>query len=183
MLFRSYVQPSSGSTSKVAVVLGYGGRSKTLPGGVLTIPAEVDAYKRLYSTTSNEGFVAVNKDGDFLYYAIKVDATDSNGDVIYETNPDGSTKVDSEGNPITKKEIVYRPCAYEDRAQWESLANDAFYYDDNGTYQLTTSDSKQRIHNAQVAYIGNQYLETIYDNTDPDTILGWNVVEIGRAHV
>lgn len=173
----AYVQPSSGSTSKVAVVLGYGGRSKTLPGGVLTIPAEVDAYKRLYSTTSNEGFVAVNKDGDFLYYAIKVDATDSNGNVIYETNPDGSTKVDSEGNPITKKEIIYRPCAYEDRAQWESLANDAFYYDDNGTYQLTTSDSKQRIHNAQVAYIGNQYLETIYDNTDPDTILGWNVVD------
>lgn len=175
----AYVYPAGATGGpKIAVILGYQ-KGGNLDGGVLEIPNTVDAYMKYSNVSTNSGYAAVNKEGDFLYYQDYEYVSDAYGNPVYELDEEGRTKVDAEGNPIRKRRIVYLPCYYEDRAKWENLKAEEFYYRTGNssmptvssgeyTYALTTSDSKQRIHNAAVWYIGNQYLSA-------DTSGNWRV--------
>lgn len=133
----AYVQEAN-SNSWVAVILGYGGNYLT--GNALTVPDTVDAFLK-YSTNlgTERGYVAVGRSGNFLYHA-KKDTDVSGNDII----------------------TGYEPCYYESRDSWESLGVEEFYYYPNniitGTPQPTTTSPVQRIQDAQVRYIGNQYL-------------------------
>ena len=170
----AYVSPKNASTNnKVAVILGYNGGQ--LANGALTIPDTVDAYLK-YSDNlgTTSGYVAVGKQENFLFYSMEEPVRDSAGNIIYVDIP----RVDSDGNPVldeeTGKQIidhveqtktVYKPCYFEDRANWENLSVGDFYYQTNTVsggepmYAKTTTSDYQRIQGAEVWYIGNQYLE------------------------
>lgn len=178
----AYVRSTGGGDTMIAVILGYD-KEGPLDGGRLVIPDMVDAYRRFFAntTSTNYSYVAVNKQDNFLYYEVLVDAVDENGNVIYVQAVDetGKPLVDEEGNPVyqkdpdgnpvTQKVSSYRPCYYDDYAQWKDIANDQLYYisgeitDSEGnkvpTYARTATEPEQRIYNAAVRYIGNQYLE------------------------
>lgn len=55
-----------GETDKVAIILG--ANVNNLPGGVLDIPQKVDGYLKYASTSSDNGYCAVNKDGQYMFY-------------------------------------------------------------------------------------------------------------------
>ena len=170
----AYVSPNNASSNnKVAVILGYNGGY--LENGALTIPDTVDAYLK-YSDNlgTTSGYVAVGKRGNFLFYSVEEPVRDNLGNIIYDAVP----RFDSLGNPVLDEETglqiidqvertrtVYYPCYYEDRAKWEGLDVDQFYYP-TGTvsgsdtvYAKTTISDVQRIQDAEVWYIGNQYLK------------------------
>lgn len=172
----AYVYPAGATGGpKIAVILGYQ-KGGNLDGGVLEIPNTVDAFMKYSNVSTNSGYAAVNKEGEFLYYQDYEYVTDIYGNPVYELDTDGNIQLDAEGNPVRKRRIVYLPCYYEDRGKWENLKPEEFYYRTGTstvsageyTYALTTSDSKQRIHNAAVWYIGNQYLTA-------DTTGNWKV--------
>ncbi len=170
----AYVSPKNASTNnKVAVILGYNGGYLT--GGALTIPDSVDAYlKYSDSMGTSSGYAAVGKSGNFLFYAMDVPVLDSNGEIVYEyvtrVDTSGNPVLDDEGNQIIdevmKTERQFNPCYYEDRANWQDLDVEDFFYqngtDGNGdpVYAKTLLSEVQRIQGAEVWYIGNQYLET-----------------------
>lgn len=185
----AYVTPNSGSVNKVAVILGYNGGY--LEGNALTIPESLDAYLK-YSDNqgTSRGYVAVSKSNEFLFYETKVQATDAQGNLLFEevqkrddktnelmweTNEDGTYKLDENNNKIPINETVpvmksvYNPCRYEDYALWSDLKENEFYYypnnNETGTPSLTTQGDHQRITGAEVWYIGNQYLveDTVND--------------------
>lgn len=179
----AYIYPA-GYTSgpKIAVILGYQKGGK-LDGGRLEIPNTVDAYKKFSNVSTESGYAAVNKAGDFLYYRDYEYVYNEFGEPVYETTIDGETglevvKVDEYGNPIRKRKVVYKVCFYEDRAKWEEddyNDEELYYYlpgqdpsDDRVIPTLVTTDDKDRICDAEVWYIGNQYL------TD-DASGGWTV--------
>ena len=179
----AYIYPA-GYTSgpKIAVILGYQKGGK-LDGGRLEIPNTVDAYKKFSNVSTESGYAAVNKAGDFLYYKDFEYVYNEFGDPVYETTIDGDTglevvKVDENGNPVQMRKVVYKVCFYEDRAKWEKddyNEEELYYYlqgqdpaNENTIPTLVTTDDKDRICDAEVWYIGNQYL------TD-DSTGGWTV--------
>ncbi len=188
----AYVYPA-GYTSgpKIAVILGYQKGGK-LEGGILQIPNTVDAYKKFSNVSTNSGYAAVNKAGDFLYFQDyelvvdefgapvyeQVEKRDENGAIVRDPEtlePIMENKVDDYGNPIQEKRVIYSVCFYEDRAKWENLADDKFfYYEDpdntTGIPTPTSSDNVQRIKEAAVWYIGNQYLTADADG-------GWTIAD------
>jgi hypothetical protein len=140
----AYVAPD-GYGNKVAVVLGY--NKGYLEGNSLVIPDTVDAYSK-YSDNlgSNEGYVAVGKSGNFLFYKVE-------------------ERVGEEEKTVPR----YYPCYFADRSKWQQLALNEFYYVPDGDplsvtsgdadkFAQTQTDSVQWIKAADVAYIGNQYL-------------------------
>lgn len=156
------------ASNKVAVILGYDGGY--LESGTLTIPDEVDAYKK-YSDNlgTTSGYCAVSKNGNFLFYEEKTPSRDANGQLItrstgeFALDENGQVKQDEDGNPIYVTEqvydIAYLPCYYNDRAKWETLGVDEYYYlDSTGNYVKTSVSDYQPIKAAKVSYIGNQYL-------------------------
>ena len=185
----AYVSSTGNETGvKFAVILGYtkGGQ---LPGGVLEIPNTVDAFKKFSNDTTRSGYVAVNKNGDFLYYKGFEYVYDENRQPVYEFEIDPSTgdplvdedgkkvvKVDEDGNPIQKTKDVYLPCYYESMNSWwddnNPNDNELYYYLDSQTPgtdvpELADDESERRIYDASVYYIGNHYLK--------ETDEGWTV--------
>ncbi|MBQ3036549.1 MAG: hypothetical protein IJD31_06430, partial [Lachnospiraceae bacterium] len=170
----AYVSPNNASSNnKVAVILGYNGGY--LENGNLTLPDKLDAYLK-YSDNlgTSSGYSAVGKSGNFLFYSVDEIQYDSTGQPITEMVPvkdaEGNYMKDENGNPIYEEKIktktVYYPCYYEDRAKWEHLEVDEFYYhpdntvsDNSAGFLPTTQSQYQRIQGAEVWYIGNQYLE------------------------
>lgn len=156
------------ASNKIAVILGYDGGY--LENGTLTVPDEVDAYKK-YSDNmgTTSGYCAVSKNGNFLFYAEKIPARDANGVLItrstgeYSLDQNGQVRKDADGNIIYVTEQVYNvnylPCYYNDRSKWENVNVDEYYYlDASGNYERTTVSDYQPIKAAKVSYIGNQYL-------------------------
>ena len=164
---------NSSSTNKGAVILGYNGGY--LENGELTLPNTVDAYLK-YSDNlgTTSGYAAVGKSGNFLFYAVDEIQYNADGSVMTRqemvmdendqpvTNPDGTICYET----VTVTVRKYYPCYYEDYAKWKDLDVDEFYYqtgvsasDGSAGYALTTQSQYQRIKDAEVWYIGNQYLE------------------------
>lgn len=156
------------ASNKVAVILGYDGGY--LENGTLTIPDQVDAYKK-YSDNlgTTSGYCAVSKNGNFLFYEEKTPARDATGQLItrstgeFSTDENGQVRRDADGNIIYVTEQVYDvsylPCYYNDRSKWESVNVDEYYYQDStGAFVKTSVSDYQPIKAARVSYIGNQYL-------------------------
>lgn len=83
----------------------------------------------------------------------------------------------AQDTPVMIDKYDHYPCYYSDRERWQELEDDQFYYDAannpaNPNYQLTTNVQNQRIHDALVAYIGNQKAVT---NTRNDVVGEWMV--------
>lgn len=70
----AFVKPSATARDEVAVILG--ANVAGLPGNSLTIPATVDAYKKYTANTTADGYCAVNRAGEYLYYKTSVQKTD-----------------------------------------------------------------------------------------------------------
>lgn len=78
----AYVRGGFGSTgNEVAVILG--ADVNNLEGGNLTIPETVNAYKKYTANTSSSGYCAVNRKGQYLYYKVRVQATNESGDLLF----------------------------------------------------------------------------------------------------
>lgn len=127
----AWVNESETSANRVAVILGYTG--KTLDNNELVIDGTVDAYAKYQSNdSSNGGYVAVSQSREPLYYMSverKVDKTH-----IEEEK-------DTDGNVISKTEVIdsytipsFSPCVKED-ANWDRKGSmeTYYYYRYNGT--------------------------------------------------
>lgn len=151
----AWVKKSGESNDRVAVILGYDG--KTLGGGNLVIPDAVDAYARVNANDgSDKGYVAVSRSHKPLYYRVETKAaTASGGDMI-------------------PAEYTYLPCTKESYSTWgtvdgtERSLEDFWYRDEkgedvdskDGTHYTKTGNvtEEQWIRNVPVIYIGNQTL-------------------------
>ena len=165
----AFTYPDADKTgNQVAIILRFN-YTGNLDDGVLEVPNVVDAYKQYDTGSTAQGFAAVNRSGNFLYYQVMVPTVDEYGDPVYVPDPDEEDhiKKDGDGNPIQQTHPEYRPCYYDARREWENLKETEFYYrtsespdpEGNYTYALTGDNALvQRIHDATVAYIGNQYL-------------------------
>ncbi len=180
----AYMEPTKTSADEVAVILGYTNIGN-LENNALTIPDTVDAYRKYTTNTTVGENCAVSRNNEFLFYQVttKVNKTDPvTGEIIYKTKEEWIPTKDYnssiheilEGNltdvalrvrttdyssPVTIDEISYKPCYYSTRSNWEGVfAEDGLYYLDttDSAYKLASSEDHQRIHNAVVAYIGNQ---------------------------
>ncbi len=168
-----------------AVILGYN-KENNLPNNTLTIPDTVSAYiQPTRNLGTVNGYVAASQTGEPLYYEAFTEHTRQVDD------PDKPI-LDTAGLPtgkFEKKDEVYYtgemlPCYYTDNTWKEYPLEDFFYYDGTGSYTSTKaeddSDSSQKktytgyhrtgtdtqhqwIKNAEVKYIGNQYLDSKYD--------------------
>lgn len=143
----AYVTPPGTSLNKVAVILGFDSTGE-LANNTLTIPDTVDVYgKYTYNQGTRSGYVAVSTKGDFLYYQVKTEEKDDEGNVI-NTN------------------IEYFPCYSTTIANWGNKDLSDLYIKINpdvsdgdlSNYKQTTNSEDQRIVNAMVAYIGKQYV-------------------------
>ncbi len=148
--------------NRVAIILGYqGGYLEN--DGTLTIPNTLRAYK-IYRVNNAQN-VAVNGDGDFLFY--RVPASSVTPDVTEApaatTNPDATDAPDVTDNPATptpSPQYIYVPCADTAAAIWDVTGVTLYYQAGDQYIEITgeTAENKKPI-NAEVAYIGNQYLE------------------------
>lgn len=165
----AYASPAGQATGddRMAVIVGFSENAAQLSGtlvdGVMTIPQSLDAYLNYTATDGSYSFVAVSKDGGYLFY---------------EQKPE-ETVTTSEGDVTTP--AVYQPCYYSDYDKWKDIDDEDLYYyptndtkPDNVTSPIrvgdiqgsgTNKDNKMRIKNAQVRYIGNHYAE-LSDNGD-----------------
>ena len=200
----AFVKPSANAADEVAVILG--ANVTSLPGNHLTIPGSVDAYKKYTANTTNSGYCAVSRKGEYLYYKKSIQKVDESGFFLYRVpglkgtedvgeittfdthmvrttqNEDGTWNYvyrvvvgqDDEGIDITKDYEAVPvmvdscvPCYYTNRNEWIELEDSALYYwtgagavnayDTDNFSQSITVDN-QRIHDAEVQYIGRQYL-------------------------
>lgn len=158
----AFVNASSTSPDKIAVILGY--NAGNLTNNYLAIPDTVDAFTKFNENQGTRtGYVAVSKTQKPLYYRATED--------VYGTDVSGNTYLVS---PAT-----YKPCYYEDYNNWSSLDLAQFYYkDDAGNYIPTTSSSEQWIKNITVMYIGNQSLTANTSaSTDDGAVQEWVIAE------
>lgn len=138
----AFVNASSTSPDKVAVILGY--TAGNLSNNYLQIPDTVDAFTK-YSENqgTRTGYVAVSRSQKPLYYM---------------SSPE-KWEVDVSGNDIKVSDAVYKPCYYSDYINWSTLDLTNFYYkNDAGEYLKTNDAGEQWIKNITVMYIGNQSL-------------------------
>ena len=168
-----------------AVILGYN-KENNLPNNTLTIPDTVSAYiQPTRNLGTVNGYVAASQTGEPLYYEAFTEH-------IRQVDDPDKPILDTAGHPtgkFEKKDEVYYtgemlPCYYTDNTWKEYSLEDFFYYDGTGSYTSTKaeddSDSSQKktytgyhrtgtdtqhqwIKNAEVKYIGNQYLDSKYD--------------------
>ena len=161
----------------VAVILKY--NKQELEESRLEIPNVMeDVYLQFRNNKgTGQGYVAVSKKKDFLYFDVPIKEN--------QTTIDPNT-----GESVTTEVVVgyqYYPCYYKDRAIWgEKLPSEFYYieggedsltdklnyengiityrYDSNGNLNLhpniirTIDSARQRMQNIEVWYIGNQYL-------------------------
>ena len=156
----AYVNDNSGA-NKVAVILGY--QSGYLSNGNLTLPNTVDAYSKYTDSQGTAaGYVAVGQNGAFLFYS---------QDIITGYDDSNSYTDINSGQYIEVLEPIYKteyyPCYYSTYATWSSIDTMNLYYmpvitaspGDAASYRLVGGDSSyQRLKDAQVTYIGKQYL-------------------------
>ncbi|MCH5341495.1 MAG: leucine-rich repeat protein [Acetatifactor sp.] len=154
-----YKESGENATQKVAILVGYDKTSSLGSPGRLVIPARVDAYMKLsYSQGSGGyGYCAIGQNGMFLYYKVVTTVTTVSGD-----------------DEIKEEVITYEPCYYNDRLKWQDDAdkNQLYYYPNNvvtGEPDLTDNDDEQWLRNADVFYIGNQYVTAEYDKDNKRT--------------
>lgn len=162
------------SSDKIAVIVGYVA-SRSLDGGVLTIPDTVNGYKKLTDTHGTDlGYVASSQDGTPLYYAVYKDVEVPTGNTIwspvYDNNGNEIGTVSSNEMKIEQQLDSYKPCFYstEYRSQWEGLGSEEFFYkldpdladSDLDNYRATTTDDKKWVRDAEVAYISNQHVKS-----------------------
>jgi len=163
--------PASGNKN-VAIILGYQ-KGGSLPGGALTIPEYVDAYRNFSADTSQGNYVAVNGNSWFLYYLNEWE------------EESGNFVKDEEGNPTDVPEMVTKtmmaPCYATSEEVWKD--KQLYYHMVDGENKEPGTDKPavltekaeegqfkpilssdplnlQRIHDAEVWYIGNQYLKS-----------------------
>lgn len=128
----AYVPAVKGSTTRIAVILGYSAGDR--PNGELEIPSEMWAYRVLADNSSNTKYnCLVSKSNDFLYYETRVQSVDENNvplytvDDLYDENNNNERLIvnekqceynqngklvyvveieerDEENNPVTRKE-------------------------------------------------------------------------------
>ena len=176
-----------------AILLGYN-KDNTLPNNTLTIPNKVNAYiQPTGNLGTGNGYVAANLNGEPLYYEATTECTrmvDDKSRPKYQE--DGKTPLlDASGNQVyEQKEETYlvgemKPCYATDNA-WKDLdVFSKFYYysqgangssvnnaeDGNGNpavypnYAIAGDSAHQWIKDAEVKYIGNQYLDSAFDTT------------------
>lgn len=142
----AYVQPKN-STDKVAVIIGFDSTGE-LPNNLLTIPDTVEVYgKYTYNQGTRYGYVAVNANGNFLYYKVETNVTDDEGNIISTT-------------------VEFRPCYYNNIVIWGDIPKTELYYklddtvsdSDTSNFKQTMDAQDWRITNALVVYIGKQYV-------------------------
>lgn len=175
------------SSDKIAVIVGYVA-SRSLEGGVLTIPDTVNGYKKLTDTQGTDlGYVAASQDGTPLYYAVYKDVEVPTGNVIYDNVYDGAGNVvgtvSSNEMRIEKQLDCYKPCFYSEeyRSQWENLGSEEFFYKMNASlpdsnlsnFTPTTTDDKKWVRDAEVAYISNQRVRSKLATDDPSIKWDW----------
>lgn len=84
----AYVYPDKNqaqSVNKVAVILGYSDAGITLENGELEIPNTVDIYGKISDNWgSSNGYVAVGKNNNFLFYRKDTQRQDAAGNLLYE---------------------------------------------------------------------------------------------------
>ena len=174
-----------------AIILGYN-KDNNLPDNTLTIPNTVNAYIQPTGNLGTvNGYVAASLSGEPLYYEkltqksrmvddLENPLVDANGQPLKENGKQLYAQ---------KKEIYYTgemmPCYVTDNDWKELNLKNFFYYDgvSSGSYTSTTAEDDidsslkktysgyhqtteeihQWIKNAQVKYIGNQYLDAKYD--------------------
>ncbi len=225
----AFVKPSSTASDEVAVILG--AVINSLPGNKLTIPANVDAYKKYTANTTADGYCAVNRKGEYLYYTDYVQKTDTDSKLplyyvpglknstdpadpgeITTYNPamqtttqndDGTwnyvyrvkTGIDDEGKDIYSSYEALPimidtmlPCYYDTRAEWiEKPDSHLYYWNSTDAVDLTAVDKflaaktpeYQRIYDAEVQYIGRQYLEPNTGGGNSQTGAGTSEWKIG----
>ena len=174
-----------------AILLGYN-KDNTLPDNTLTIPNKVNAYiQPTGNLGTGNGYVAANLNGEPLYYEATTEYTrmvDDTSKPRYEE--DGRTPLlDASGKQVyEQKEETYKvgeikPCYATDSA-WKSLdVLKQFYYYSKGAngssvnnaedgsgnpavyadYAIANDSAHQWIKDAEVKYIGNQYLDSAFD--------------------
>ena len=174
-----------------AILLGYN-KDNTLPNNTLTIPNKVNAYiQPTGNLGTGNGYVAANLNGEPLYYEATTEYTrmvDDKTKPRYQD--DGITPlVDASGNQVyEQKEETYKvgeikPCYATDNA-WKDLdVLTQFYYYSQGAngssvnnaedgsgnpavypnYAIANDSAHQWIKDAEVKYIGNQYLDSAFD--------------------
>ena len=174
-----------------AILLGYN-KDNTLPNNTLTIPNKVNAYiQPTGNLGTGNGYVAANIKGEPLYYEATTEYTRMVDDITKPRyQDDGKTPlVDATGKQLyEQKEETYKvgeikPCYATDNA-WKDLdVLTQFYYYSKGAngssvngaedgkgnaavyadYAIATDSDHQWIKDAEVKYIGNQYLDSAFD--------------------
>ena len=158
------IQTEDGN-EKYAFILKYN-TPGSLPGGNLTIPDAVDAYLA-YNTNDGSNTaanVAVGKAGNYLFYK----------EIEYVTRYDVS------GNVVEPPDEIahYYPCYASNTEDWINRSNDELYWYDTPDFRpdttkadpdedvrmVGTDQAHQRITNAPVRYIANQYIEVGADS-------------------
>ena len=190
----AWVKESDTSAKRVAVILGYTG--KTLENNELTIDGTVDAYAKYQSNdSSNGGYIAVSRSREPLYYmstARKPDKTHTE----MVPGPDGdvpTTVVDSYTLP------AFSPCVKED-SNWDrnGLMESYYYYRYNGTqaeYEAANPEdsaialikpntTKESILTSSYAFLGSDgyvYIQT--KAQEHQWIRGQTVAYIGNQYL
>lgn len=92
----AFVAPA-GSANKIAVILG--ASINNLPGGRLTVPATVSGFLKYASTSTSNGYCAVNKDGQYMFYNAPEDVprTNPSGKNLYQL-VDSDTHLDKDSS-------------------------------------------------------------------------------------
>lgn len=185
------------SSDKIAVIVGYVA-SRSLDGGILTIPSTVNGYKKLTDTQGTDlGYVASSQDGSPLYYAVYKEVEVPTGNIIYEDVYDDAGHVIgtvSSNEMKTETQLdCYKPCFYSEeyRKQWEGLSSEEFFYKVNSTlpdselnnFKPTTTDDKKWVRDAEVAYISNQHVRSKTDADNPNIIWDWVLDETAGVGV
>lgn len=172
-----------------AVVVGYS--NGQLPDGKLDLSKNVNAYGQFrINDAGGYNYAAVGLNGNFLFYKQRRDqtrtgTTENPVNISAITAMEGYIKevnrvTDAAGNVTsftwTEEFGNCKPCYIEDEDEWGAFDVQSLYYDANdpdGTkanesghvadYQKTTNSNYQRIVNAPITYISNQFIN-IVDN-------------------
>ncbi len=103
-----FMRPNRNTTNKVAVILGY--NSGVLMESSLTIPEQLEAYKKYTDNTTREGYCLVSKLDKFLHYETLVHKKDDDGRLLYRVVNYENETGDPEEKEIHEGELYY----YED---------------------------------------------------------------------
>ena len=185
--------------NKLAIIVGF--QAQELPGGNLQIPLVMDAYMRFTDgATGTEAYAAANKLGKPLYYKKTKTVTrnvpgndpvltidDLNGNGIFD---DYVTYADDQQ---VEEFEAFRPCTPNEESIWSPGGTDVelYYYDtasgipsnealgkdekEDTNWTLISGDRDNRIREAPVRFIGNQYAGTdgqIHKSTSKHSVFG-----------